>query len=165
MIFYHGTSKKSGEKILQDGKILTNAPKVYGKGHLIKETTDGYVYLTDKISCAIDYGVNACLLENSKSLSEDIYVFKIEVDKEEVEIDFDEIDVQKCSIPDIESKVVDIETSLEYLCSVRIPRNLLLNDDVKEYFTSPLYGKVVYESKRNKLKNEVIDGMVNWVRI
>lgn len=165
MIFYHGTSKTSGNKILLDSKILANAQKVYGEGHAVKATTDGYVYISDKIRCAIDYGVNAALSNSPDIFTEDIYVFKIEVEKEEVEIDVDEVEVEKAFTPDVESKVVDIETSLEYLNSVRIPRNLIINVDVKEYFILPSTGKVVRESKSHRLGNNAIDGMVTWISL
>lgn len=165
MIYYHGTTEHTSKKIFQDQKISSTAEKVYGKGHLVKETTDGYVYLTDKIRWALRYGANAIMMSDLNLSKENIIVFKINISDSYVEIDEDEIEVVSKWDEGIDDKVVDISSSLKYLNSVRIPRDLILGKDVVEYFIIPAKSDLVRTSIRDDYENYRIEEEISWNKI
>lgn len=105
MILYHGTTKSRGEQIVKDGVISNEASLVYdeefGKGletgsiscsgimPTTLATTKGYVYLTNSLFYAISYGnKNAIFMDEPEDY---FYVFKVDVDENDLEADSDEV--------------------------------------------------------------------------
>ena len=105
MILYHGTTKSRGERIVKGGVISNEASLLYdeefGKGletgsiscsgimPTTLATTKGYVYLTNSLFYAISYGnKNAIFMDEPEDY---FYVFKVDVDENDLEADSDEV--------------------------------------------------------------------------
>ncbi|HIW31174.1 MAG TPA: hypothetical protein IAA29_00145 [Candidatus Paenibacillus intestinavium] len=147
MILYHGTNERLAKVILKDRVILSNPPEHNFEGDVSKNkyilpNTHGYIYLTNKLSKAAHYGSITTRNEEfqehyaARYGSKDkpkSYVFKVEIEKEELEFDFDEEKVVNMDPSAKKITEYTVEQSLEALNSTRIKRNLNLGVNVIEY--------------------------------
>lgn len=92
MHLYHGTTLKNGQQIIKDGFIKANIKRNYvDYDEHIKNTTDGYVYLSVNLHTAYFYGnIN---LADEISTEKYVYIFSIEVDDKLLHPDYDEVKV------------------------------------------------------------------------
>lgn len=131
MILYHGTTGKRAKKIFADGKLKCVVERHYtveksGDGY----TEQGYVYLTNEMMFAI-YFANCCDLEDK---SEELFIFKIDVDDSSLEADYDEIRIQS-SCDETNRKIYenDLEYSLNELKSCRIKSDIDIRNNKVSY--------------------------------
>ncbi|MER2040784.1 MAG: hypothetical protein ABS913_02445 [Desemzia incerta] len=166
LILYHGTSKINGESILKDGKIKSDIKRVYGKDHLVQPTTNGYVYLTNKIEQAVRYGQHATIMNKEESLTKTIiYIFKIKIPDSELEIDEDEINTMSIWKSSHTDKVIDVETCLKYLSTARVGRDLLLGEDVISYSGEQLNLAEMNYLKKQSVSVEEKLQRVQWIEL
>lgn len=92
MILYHGTTLKNGREIISDGIIKSNIKRNYIDYGMIKNTTDGFVYLTKNLYTAYYYG-NINLNGMTNYGNKYVYIFKINIDDNILLPDYDEIEV------------------------------------------------------------------------
>lgn len=96
MILYHGTSDLLANEIIKTRKIKNICERSW-KGEIRTQsgnninidTTDGYVYLTNKLSLAIYYGNCANMKQGKHSL--EVFIFRINIDEKELLPDKDEL--------------------------------------------------------------------------
>lgn len=92
MILYHGTTLKKGRQIIIDGIIKSNIERNYKNNGMIKNTTDGFVYLTKNLYTAYYYG-NINLNDMIDCENKYVYIFKIDIADNILLPDYDEIEV------------------------------------------------------------------------
>lgn len=90
MILYHRTSFTRGIKILNDGKILTKAERVYDETYIL-QTSKGFIYLSDDLAIAMYYANKTSFIDNDEYM----YVFKCEINDNLLLPDLDEIKYTK----------------------------------------------------------------------
>lgn len=130
MVLYHGTTGKRAERIFAEGKLKCIVDRHYtptcsGNGY----TEQGYVYLSNEILFSILFA-NCCNLEDH---SEELYIFKLDVDDSLLEADYDEMRIQSC--PDFIRKKYknDLDYSLNELKSCRVNFDINLRNDKAFY--------------------------------
>ena len=95
MLFYHATSKKLGDQIINDGFIKHIVPRIhtlpvpiYSNGIAAKTaTTDGYVYLSTSPFMAITYACTTAFIKNENK----IMLFRLQIDEKRLVPDLDEL--------------------------------------------------------------------------
>ncbi|PFC85541.1 hypothetical protein CN272_20965 [Bacillus anthracis] len=87
MKLFHGTSLGFGEEILKTGLIKKNQPTYDNV------TDSNFVYLTDRITCAMKYGHKKA--SSPETYGQDFYIFEVEINDDDLQVDLDEIDIFK----------------------------------------------------------------------
>ncbi|KLA22219.1 hypothetical protein [Bacillus cereus] len=134
MKLFHGTSLDFGDGILKTGLIKKNQPTYDNV------TNPNYVYLADRITCAMQYGHKKAL--RSETYGQDFYVFELEIIEIDLQVDFDEIGIFKESLGDKGesirklNEIYTVENTLPVIHSVRVDHDI----DVK--IASGKYAKV-----------------------
>lgn len=155
MILYHGTYEQRALDILSGGLIKSNGiARNYDEDDL-NPTTDGYVYLTDKLPLSIYYGARVIPIGSPDHL----YIFEVEIDQTELEVDEDEIEVMSIW-GSIKKKIelaypLSVEDSLDILHSVRVKRNLIVGIDIKRYLILPTTNYIDLIDPKNKELDEI----------
>ncbi len=97
MILYHATPGVTGEKIINTRTIKNNCPRLWdGEVHHANgkvediSTTDGYVYLSNKLSLAAFYGNVSRMNVNN---CDDYYIFRVNIPEELLKPDQDELKI------------------------------------------------------------------------
>lgn len=165
MILYHGTHEKNGENILQDKLIKSNVKRVYDENHPVQATTDGYVYLTDSIKRALSYASNIIIMEKLNLSETKVYLFAVTIGLDEVEADWDEVKVDSIWPNSKASKVVDAATSLEYVSSVRIKRDLEIGKEVTSYFAEIYLSDAIKYMRDNESSDEEKMDKFDWIKL
>lgn len=131
MILYHATPMINGDQILKEKKIKCFIDRYHKKSRIADGTTDGYVYLTPNLSLAYYFGAikfDSLQDEDTKY----IYVFKLEIEENELEPDYDEIHFIN---PSSSKKSLTYQESLAICDCVRIKKEILLTGS--EYMILP----------------------------
>lgn len=141
MILFHGTSKSRGEKILKDGYLSITAKGNYldnsflANGELTSILTEqGYIYLTNYFSQAYIFARSG--LVNSDSTDKDIYIFKLDIDENELLPDYDEIKIAYSSKKEKFRNYNAIEL-LNEISTTRVANNLYLKATKAEFLSIP----------------------------
>lgn len=119
IMLYHGSPQGRALEIIKNGVLLaTNCKRIWDNrytniaGKNLK-TTDGYVYLTDKLSKAAYYGKVATICEEAGDIS--YFIFRVKIPKKLLLPDLDELAMNY----DIYDESFSAEDSLEKCHSVR----------------------------------------------
>ena len=132
MILYHGTTLDNGMQIIKDGCIKANIARNYfNYDEKIKDSTDGYVYLTTNLYTAYYYG-NINLLEKQDYENKYVYIFKMDIDDCLLLPDYDEITV-KTGI--IKFDKISLEESIRLCGCVTVKNDVKINK--AEYIILP----------------------------
>lgn len=155
MILYHGTTGKRAKKIFKDGIIKCNVVRHYTKENSdIGYTEQGYVYLANELIFALSFAYRC----NNEDKSDELYIFKFDLDDKFLEPDKDEIRI----IRDDRTRKKysnDLEYSLKELKSCRVKKDLNINDEnsfftvIKNLNDMPKLVKGVSYNLENTLKN------------
>lgn len=165
MILYHGTPLKSGKKIIETGVIKHDCKRVWNSDDLMimsdgkiesLETTDGFVYMSDKLSLATFYGNSARIRREEDD--DWIYIFRVELSLNELQQDADEL---KMNYRIVNSKL-SAQESLNICHCVTVDHSLSRNEYKIEYIKYPIRNfshnyelkTLVEEINRNKSKKE-----------
>ena len=132
MILFHGTTGKRAKKIFEDGAIRCDVERHYtrdksGNGY----TEQGYVYLSNEIMFAI-YFANCCDIEDK---SDELFIFKIEVEGSSIEPDYDEIRIQPNHDFIRKNYADDLDYSLNEFKSCRIGQDITFSDSKVSFLT------------------------------
>lgn len=165
MILYHGTDEINGEKILQDKLIKAEVERIYDKDHLVLPTTDGYVYLTNNIRKALRYASNNLIMKDLNLRETKVYIFAVTLDIDEVEVDWDEVKVDSRWPNSKANKVVDAITSLEYLSSVRIKKDLEIGKEVTSYFGGIYLSDEIIYMRDDNSSDEDKMRKFDWIKL
>jgi hypothetical protein len=133
MIFYHGTTETAGVSILNDKCIKTTGsvgvPVKYDLR--VGASQHGYVYLTNKLYVAVYHA------KTLAPLSSTLYVFKMDVQPDELLPDTHEIQIMLGESFD-ENHSYSLDESLAIAESAKVSRNLHFGTDIIAYTTYPL---------------------------
>ena len=161
MILYHATPGINGEKIIGTRIIKNNCPRTWNgdsyqsDGKVVDlSTTDGYVYLSNKLSLAAFYG-NANRL-NVGGDCNDYYIFRMNIPEDLLLPDKDELRINR--------KRNDVETakeSLEICCCACVDFPLRADEFSIEYIHIDLYD---FSSKLNKKVFELCQDFKNEMK-
>ena len=132
MILYHGTTGKRAEKIFKDGKLKCDVERHYTKSKSGSGYTEqGYVYLSNELMLSI-YFANCCNLEDK---SEELVVFKLDVDDSLIEPDYDEMRWQRADERQKIKYANDLECSLKEYKSCRVKSDIDIKNNNARYLT------------------------------
>ena len=129
MILYHGTLLANAKQIFNDNFLsVTTDENTHYKGNTgIYRTRRGYVYLTDSLKCAFEFGAKHILNDNYLKVKQGknreisvICIFKFDIDKNELEVDSDENEIQGCEYN-------------EGASFYRLKRNINIREELIEY--------------------------------
>lgn len=142
MRLYVGTNMERGLAIIKEGKIRCVVDRIHGDSYGDLATSDGFVYLTDKVPIAIYYGNKAQIGINPIAETGCFYIFEIEVDESQLLPDMDEINVESKWVPsiDLNHKFTAME-SLALTCTVAIARDLMVPEDIIRFAVLPIYDR------------------------
>ena len=181
LILYHGTPEPLGAKILQE-RIIRNSCERMWNGYIKSRsgemtdisTTDGFVYLSSKLSLAAFYGSsNRMKCEGNPS---EFYVFRIEIPIEELLPDYDELKINW----NTEIRDISAEQSLS-ICSCACSDHSLDGDlydieyikvDVRDFHS--LLSKTIlnlckeFKNTMEPDPSEIlhkIDNLGNWIKL
>lgn len=127
MILYHGTKAEYGEMIVKSGILKNDVKRNYEcNDYADLGTTNGYVYLTDKLYVAASYGNKNTFLfvDEGQKRDDFFYIFRIDMPSEMVEADLDEIKIVARQNTDREFSV---EESLNLCSAVRCSTSISKN--------------------------------------
>lgn len=130
MILYHATPMINGNQILKEKKIKCFIDRYHKQSRIAEGTTDGYVYLTPNLSLAYYGAIKFDLLQDEDTKY--IYVFRLEIEENELEPDYDEI---RFISPSSSKTILTYKESLEICDCVRIKKEILLTGS--EYMILP----------------------------
>lgn len=141
MILYHGTSDLLANEIIKTRKIKNICERSW-KGEIRTQsgnninidTTDGYVYLTNKLSLAIYYGNCANMKQGKHSL--EVFIFRINIDEKELLPDKDELKLNR-----INPLNVTAEESIKKCCCVSVDHSLDADNYIIEYVFVSLFDR------------------------
>lgn len=123
LILYHGTTLVNGIQIIKDGCIKANIARNYfDYDEKIKDSTDGYVYLTTNLYTAYYYG-NINILEKKDDEDKYVYIFKMEIDDCELLPDYDEIILKTRK----RFEKISFEESIRVCGCVRVKKDVKIN--------------------------------------
>lgn len=128
MIVYHGTSKRNFEQILKDRKIKKDCEKEY------EDTENGYVYLATNVIVAYYYGNIISIQGDTKDKRGDVYILKINIDKNKLKADLDE---QRVVFGNKEMGEFTVDNSINLLKTVRIDLDIPFDKYDIEYTKIP----------------------------
>lgn len=119
MILYHGTTLEQAEQIWKTGSIKCRIKRSFEANPYFEGTTDGFVYLTNKLCLAYYYG-------NSKIIScecknKNVCIFKVDISDELLLADLDELKVKTRKMY---SEETTIEDSLRICGCVRCAQDI-----------------------------------------
>ncbi|UHA72054.1 hypothetical protein [Paenibacillus sp. 481] len=130
MLLYHGTTLTNSISIHHDKTLRCKIERYYNNEEF--PTTDGYVYLSNRINHAIYYGN-----KNSVYSDEEYFaVYEIDICYDNLKIDIDELKYV-AKLNDEEIKTFSVDSCLELVSSCRIDRDLTFGVDVKRYAVLP----------------------------
>ncbi|WP_313893843.1 hypothetical protein [Psychrobacillus sp.] len=148
---YHGTSKKRGDQILNDGMLkATSIKRVYDDDHPLP-STDGYIYLTNDIALAVYYANKTSYFSDE---DEQLMIFKIEMEKESLKADIDEINMTHLSFWKDKSPIIDkekptLDESLAIVSAARFPNDIILKEfDVQHMIETSTFSRNSSASER-----------------
>ncbi|CAM4407854.1 hypothetical protein BAMA_10315 [Bacillus manliponensis] len=131
MKLFHGTSYKLGDTILKEGIIKIGQPAF----DIV--TDSNYVYLTNRITVAMNYGRKKAVFLDE----EQFYLFEMELNKEQLLVDFDEVEIykdgfseQKAAIESLNGQYT-VENTLSILYSARVDFDINLHNYNCKYAT------------------------------
>ncbi len=142
MKLYHGTSFLGGKSILCDRYIKSIVKRFYtpennGKG----ATTDGFVYLSNDLIYALYYGYR----QNIKSDHFEVYIFRVEIDRNKLLCDEDEMKLNNVD----DKSIYPYPSRLDYsLCNFKSCR---IDEDISFEKYDVEYGVVNLEEYRNNI--------------
>lgn len=114
---------------MSDGSIRRDAKQNHDSNPFGPDTP-GYVYLADSVEEAFAFANMAAPFE----FGERICVFEVDVPGELLEIDADQVEwSDRWPGSEAASKVVDVDSCLEFLHAARIPMDLMIGKHVTKY--------------------------------
>lgn len=145
ILLYHGTSQARGEQIIKEQCIRHDAPLTYSPEEFIFDThtSEGYVYLTNLLPIAIQYGNKAEIIDRSIH-GKYLYIFEVWVDSECLQADIDQLQLENTTwdgynhfVPAEDQAADHWKYSLDTVFSVRVPMALNIPAAVKRYAILP----------------------------
>lgn len=130
MILYHGTTQLRADQIFRDGEIKKNVERFYSKEtRSYGCSTNNYVYFSNEPIYALAFAYYHSLEDHSQEL----YLFKVDIDEKKLEPDFDEIDFQGVTSICNNHYSCELEKSLLGYKSCRINEDIKLKDSNAEF--------------------------------
>lgn len=158
MILYHGTLLANAKQIFNDNilSVTTDKNTHYKDNTGIYRTKRGYVYLTDSIKCAFEFGAKHILNDNYLKAKQGhekaipvICILKFDINPEELELDDDENIIQGCDY-------------CEGASFYRLKRNIIIKEELIEY---TCYKFKEYNSVYRFLENDDNLDKITWKKI
>ncbi|PFL58917.1 hypothetical protein COJ27_26080 [Bacillus cereus] len=164
MKLFHGTSYKSGNTILKQGLIKK------GQSAFDLFTDSNYVYLTNRITVAMNYGRKKAVF--SEPEEEQFYLFEIELNKDLLLVDLDEVAIfkdgfmdQKAAIKKLNGQYT-LENTLPLFHSVRVNFDIALynyngkystlsNKDITEDINEDIFDKNLSDQDLQKIYDSI----------
>ena len=156
MILYHGTTAEKGKQIIEDMYIKAYIKRNYiDYNDVIKNTTNGFVYLTVNLPTAYYYA-NINLIGAGKDENKYAYIFKLSVDENMLLPDYDEIRV-KCK--DIQQEQLSYMESIRLCGCVTVSKNVEISD--AEYIILPGTSNFSAADDESALCKRLTDWQIN----
>lgn len=167
MILYHGTSGGLGESILKSGYLSTKAKRIYDEtlninvGDINTSTTPGYVYLTDKLICALCYANSAAFIQKDGY----ICIFQIEFPIDFLQIDEDQLILNNRKLCQTSNNkdVTSVQQSLDILHSVRTDKDIFFDSCKMSFVKAVSTSYATSETIIEKLKMSNIHRLIHAI--
>lgn len=161
MIVYHGTLEENAKSIIKDGRIKSDVERVYISNGI--ETTNGFVYVSQEISRVMQSALSAANTKNHWPSAINIAIFKGDVPLDDMVIDEDEVKSESAwkSMEEKLKLVIDAESSLKYIKTAAVPRDLIIKKDITHYC-------LINGADAGQLRNKdesYIEETINWIEL